>query len=273
MSNIELYRPLLELASAISECNEELKGKPDRKRKAELQKAIQNMEKSITEKSTAIIDRTVDTWSSDKSLSSFLASDLDAIKSAADESWHVAIDDVKVRLDKLARREGRKSRTRRKFEKNLWWITIAVVVITAVSLKWYWLVEVSEPIESAAGIVQRAGALEKLLDYEDLVNTRVRRGGWLKEVLFWPAEATEEEVTYASEFLWAAVEVYDYLVSEGTLCNLYLSHDSGDENYKNEIAIAQIAIDYINHSQNISGLESGPLLISNSYTSKFPCQQ
>ncbi|MDZ7735173.1 MAG: hypothetical protein U5P41_02760 [Gammaproteobacteria bacterium] len=94
----------------------------------------------------------------------------------------------------------------------------------------------------------------------------------MKGILFWPAEPTEEEIEYASEFLWTAVDVYDYLSEEGALCNANLAHNANDENYEDEIAIAQIAIDYINRSQNVSSAESGPLLIAGAYANKFPCQ-
>lgn len=237
MSNIELYQPLLELSAAIKQCNQELQGKPGWKRKSELKKAVGNMEQKLTEQSTGLISKTVDSWDSGQPLSSFLAEELDAVKEAADESWHVAIEDVKNRLSKLADKESKKSPTRRKIEKNGWWIAIVVTGITMVSLKWYWLIDVNEPMDSTAGVVQRAETLEKLLDYNDSMDTSVRRGGWLKSILFWPAEPTEQEIEYASEFLWTTVDVYDYLSEEGALCNASLTHNANDENYEDETAL------------------------------------
>lgn len=272
MSNIELYQPLLELSVAINECNQELLEKPGWKRKSELKKAVRNMEQKLTEKSTELVSKTVEGWESDQSLSIFLTEELNAIKEAADESWHVAIEDVKERLCKLADKESKKSPMRRKIEKNGWWITILVIAITMVSLKWYWLIDVNEPIDTPAGVAQRAATLAKLLDYDDSMDTRVRRGGWLKGILFWPAEPTEEEIKYAAEFLWTTVDIYDYLQKENALCNANLFHNTGDENYKDEIAIAQIAIDYISNKQKVNSAESGPLLLAVAYTSKFPCK-
>jgi hypothetical protein len=271
MSNIELFQPLLELSTAISECNEELQCRPGWKRKSELKKAVQNMEQKLTEQSAELIDKTVDTWNSDQSLSEFLVEELNALKEAADESWHVAIEDVKERLSKLAKKESNKSQIRRKIEKNGWWIAILVIGITMVSLKWYWLIDVNEPIDTPSGVAQRAATLEKLLDFDDSMDTRVRRGGWLKGILFWPAEPTEEEIKYASEFLWTTVDVYDYLQEEKALCNANLFHNAKDENYKDEISIAQIAIDYINNTKNVSIAGSGSLLLVGAYTNKFPC--
>ena len=104
------------------------------------------------------------------------------------------------------------------------------------------------------------------------MDTRVRRGGWLKGIILWPAEPTEEEIKFASEFLWTSIDVYDYLQKENALCNANLFHNANDENYKDEIAIAQIAIDYINNNQAISDAENGALMLAGAYTSKFPCQ-
>ncbi len=272
MSNVELFQPLLELSAAISEYTEELQTKPERKRKSELKKGIQNMEEALVEKSTELINKTVDSWDSDQPLSDFLSQELDAIKEASDESWHLAIDDVKVRLRKISNTESKKSPTRRKIEKNGWWLTILFVGITMVSLKWYWLIDVNQPIDTVNGVIQRAGTLEKLLDYDDTMDTRVRRGGWLKGIMLWPAEPTEKEIEYASEFLWSTVEIYDYLQEQDAVCGIPFFHNSDDDNYKDEIAISQVVIDYVNTGNNFSNVESGPLLIAEAFTSKFPCQ-
>lgn len=271
MSNIELYQPLLELSIAITQCKEELIQKPNSKRESELKKAIQNMEEKINEKSVELVDKTVDTWDSNQSLSSYLNTELNSLKEAADESWHSAIDDVKQRLVNLAETESKKSPRRRKLERNAWWIGIVLVAIIMCSLKWYWLVEVNQPIETTQGVVQRAKSLEKLLDYDDSMDTHVRRGGWLKGILFWPAEPTEKEINYASEFLWSTVDVYDYLLKENTLCGSQISHNSKDDNMKDEIAISQVVINYLK-TTNPTSSENGARLIANAFISKFPCK-
>lgn len=272
MSNIELYQPLLELEVAIAECKEELAYFPNAKRKSELETNIFNMEEKIHEKSSALVDKTVDTWgNSSQSLSSFLGDELNSLKEVADKSWHLAIDGVRERLTKLADIETKKSPAFRKFEKIVPLISIIAIVIVIFSLKWYWLVKVNQPIETTKGVVQRAGTLEKLLDYDDSMDTHVRRGGWLKGILFWPIEPTENEVKHASEFLWTTVDVYDYLLNENTLCRSQMTHNSKDDNMKDEIAISQVVIDYLK-TTNPNNSENGALLIANAFISKFPCK-
>ena len=240
MSNIELYQPLLELEVAIAECKDELAYYPNAKRKGELETIILNIEEKIQEKSSALVDKTVDTWNSSQSLSSFLSDELNSLKEVADKSWHSAIDGVRERLIKLADIETKKSPAFRKFEKIVPLISIIAILSIILSLKWYWLVEVNQPIETTIGVVQRAGTLEKLLDYDDSMDTHVRRGGWLKGILFWPIEPTEKEIKHASEFVWSTVEVYDYLLNENALCGSQMTHSSKDDNMKDEIAISQV---------------------------------
>jgi len=270
--NIEHFQPLLELSVVLNECNAELQGKPGWKRKAELKKVIENAERKLTKQSAELINRTVDAWESEASLSAFLVEELNTLKEASDESWHDAIEGVKERLSKLADKESSKSPARRKIDKNGWWITIFVIGITVVSLKWHWLINVTESADTPSGIAQRAAALEKILDYDDLMGAGVRRGSWLKGLLFWPAKPTEEETRYAAEFMWTAIDVYDYLQKENALCDVNLYSEKDKKIRKYEIAIAQIAVDYINNTQNFSTAESGSLLLTSAYISKFPCQ-
>lgn len=272
MSNFIIYKPLFDLSAAISECNQELQGEPGRKRKSELKKAIQNMEEKLSNEICELINRNLDSSSSEQPLSEFLAADLDTVKEAVNNSWHLAIDDVKARLLEQANKESRKSPLRRKIEKNGWWIIILAIIVITVSLKWYWLVDINKSLDEPVGVIQRASALEKLIDYDDSMDTRVRRGGFFKSIFLWPAEPTEEEIKYASEFLWISVDVYDLLREQGIVCGANLSHNSNDEKYKDEIAIAQVVIDYINNTPNAVDAESGTLLLMDAYIAKFPCQ-
>jgi hypothetical protein len=57
----------------------------------------------------------------------------------------------------------------------------------------------SANIETRGGMQQRAAAVEKALRYDDLVGTRVRRGGMFKGVMFWPIKPTDGEIGGAAE--------------------------------------------------------------------------
>jgi hypothetical protein len=270
MSNFELYQPLLEIAVAIKHCEKEIEQKPGMFRKSKLKKTIGNLEEKLTLECTELIDKTVDSWDSESLLSDYLDHELSTLKEVADESWFVAIDDVKSRLVKLAEKETSKSPTRRTIERNGWWIGIVSVVVIMLGLKWYWLVEVSEPAESSVGTYQRALALDKLLDYDDTMDTRVRRGGWLKGILFWPEEPTDEEIGFASEFLWSSIQIHDYLKEENEICGAHLTHQD-DDVYRDELEIAQIALKSV-LAGNPQDFEGSAQYIANAYYETYPCQ-
>lgn len=271
MLNLELCKPLFELSLAIEQSKKELASNPSSERASELEKSIQDLGGKIYEKSTALINKTVDQWSSKEPLSSFLSVELEALKTSADASWHSAIDDVKKRLINLADIEAKKSPIRRKIEKNAVGILIVLVVAIVLSLKWHWLIEVDEPIEASTGVVQRAKVLEKVLEYDHSMGVFVRRGGWLKGIIYWPIEPTDDEIKHASEFLWSVVGVYDYMQKESLLCGSQLHHDSSDKDIKDEVVIAQVVIDDLKTADPKSE-KNGALLVANSFMKKFPCK-
>ena len=272
MLNVQVFQPLLELSAAINEYTEELQKNPKRKRKSELKEGIQKMKVALAEESAALITNTLDGWDSRQPLSDFLEQRLNAIKAASDESWHLAIDDVKIQLIRISSKESKKGATRRKIEKNGWWLTLLFIGIAMGALKWHWIIDVNQPVDTITGVIQRAATLEKVLDYDDTMDTRVRRGGWAKGIIFWPAEPTEKEIGYAAEFLWNTIEVYDYLKEKNIVCGNPILYNPDDDNYEDEIKVSQVVIEYINTVDNLSNAESGPELIVEAFTRKFPCQ-
>jgi hypothetical protein len=271
MSSTDLYQPLLEIWLAVEAYKEALGEKPGWNRSSKLKKAIQNGKVKLTEECQALINKTVDTWDSDESLADFLASELNSVREHSDPSWHAAIDGVRDKLVELARKESSKGPTRRKIEKYGWLIGIATVAIVMVFLKWYWLVDVTKPVTDPSGISQRAKALEKVLDYDDSMDTRVRRGGWLKGILFWPAEPTGKEIEYASEFLWGTVEIYDYLKGEGALCGSNLQHSSDNDTFDDELAIAKLVISRITEVDVQQDDDAGSILVK-AFMAELPCK-
>ena len=67
------------------------------------------------------------------------------------------------------------------------------------------------------------------------------------------------------------VDVYDYLLSENAICGSKMTHDSKDDNMKDEIAISQVVIDYLK-TTNPDNSENGALLVANAFISKFSCK-
>lgn len=79
-------------------------------------------------------------------------------------------------------------------------------------------VDIDQPLESRAGLVQRAEALHKVVRYDDWNGTEVRRGGFIKPLLLWPIEPTDPEVEGGLEFAALAFSAGDLLTRQGAAC-------------------------------------------------------
>src|SRR3546814_16807963 len=80
------------------------------------------------------------------------------------------------------------------------WVIVAVCVVAYFGLRLFSAVDVSAPIASREGVVQRAAAMEKYVRYDDFMHTEVRKGGWRKGIMFWPIESSDTESETAWEF-------------------------------------------------------------------------
>jgi len=271
MSNVDVYRPLLDLSNAIAENREEYRDNPSRQRRGELEKERKILDQKLTEACKTLVLGSVDGWTSTTPLASFIASDIERLKEVADPSWFPAIDDVSTRLIAIANRETSKSPARRRIEKNAPIFALVGCLLIYFGLKWFWLVDVSSSIETTKGVVERSAAFEKAIDYDDLMDTEVRKGGWLKGLLFWPAKPTEDEITSASEFVGAAREVYAYLKEQGAVCSADFGTPYGLVGV-DAVVTAKVALEHIKAPGKSESAESGALLLAAAFVERMPCK-
>lgn len=95
-----------------------------------------------------------------------------------------------------------------------WWGVGGVTVATYFAFRFLSAAPIESPPDTQKGIQERAAAIEKVLRYDDWMDTRVRRGGWLKGILLWPIEPTEQELKGASEFASLAYEAQTVSVEQ-----------------------------------------------------------
>jgi|CXWL01.1.fsa_nt_gi hypothetical protein len=113
----------------------------------------------------------------------------------------------------------------------LGWLLIAVCIGAVVAYFGIRLtngIEITAPLESSLGLQQRAAAASKVIRYDEAMNTRVRRGGMFKSVLFWPIKPSEAEIKGAREFVTVTLEGHSYLMRQRDFCGYALS-DGYDE--------------------------------------------
>jgi len=272
MSNLELYKPLIQIIYAIKELHTEFEGNPERKRKAEIKKELPNLNQALDEKCNDLIKTIIDSWSPEQPLDQFLSEDLNNLKdSIDDDKIKQVIDDLKEKIIPLASKESKKGPTRRKLKKNGWLIGLGLVVLIMVGLKFYWLVDVSESIEAPIGVIQGGEALEKLLDYNGLMKTKVRRGGWVKEIMYWPASLTDKETTRAGEFISVSVAAYEYLKKNNLICGANLTTYEDNIFYSDKLNIAKFVSEFLSNI-NPSDYDQGVGIIVTAFINKYSCK-
>lgn len=271
MPNFDLYKPLIEISAAITECCKEPREDPGWKRKADLKKVARDLEHKLDQQCEALIDRTLDAWDPDEPLGEFLCAELNTIKQDTDAEWHAEIENVKVRLARLAANESRKSPVRRKLERNGWWIAILLVVVVVLSVMMYSKIDVSYPPETSEGVVQGSAALKKLARYDPSLGDGLKSIGVVKRLALWPVKPSREEIEYALEFMWSTIDVYDSMQENNKLCNANLMHSADNGNYEDELAIAMVVVDFIDTTGRVNNSESGIRLIERAYKRHFYC--
>ncbi|MEN7537051.1 hypothetical protein [Aurantiacibacter flavus] len=165
---------------------------------------------------------------------------IQGLKERADASWIPALEYLEANLLPKLEKEAGRSPSTRKFLKALPFILGAALLIGYFGTRVATAVDLGASIDSKTGIEQRASALSKALRYDHWANTKVRRGGWLKGIMLWPIEPTEEEVAAAADFAGLALEASSLATSEYGCSPLKVGYDNGysDEElaYLQEIA-------------------------------------
>src|SRR3546814_13799862 len=80
-------------------------------------------------------------------------------------------------LFRSLQKEAKKSPAYRKAMKMMPWVIAAVCVVAYFGLRLFSAVDVSAPIASREGVVQRAAAMEKYVRYDDFMRSEERRVG------------------------------------------------------------------------------------------------
>lgn len=199
-----------------------------------------------------------------------VASDLDSIGASADASWQPAIQYTRENLIPFLTKEARKSPLTRGIIK---WSPVAFAATVAIvyfGIRFTSGVDVSATLESKIGLQQRAAAAEKVIQYDDWMGTRVRRGGWIKGILFWPIEPSDVEVKAAGEFVSVALEGYDVLTKQSEICG-NLTGGYGDQLSEEQIKFVDEIAEKIQET-NLSWQEPPVMTILQPIKEKFPCK-
>lgn len=224
---------LLDLAAGIVELAD-AEGTIDKRdwRKA---KALNNtLQANFTRVRKEYVDSLLDTPDGYERGYSLTLEELNITRENCDDTWIPAVNYVSDNLMPYLEKELRRSPNTRKFFKYLPWVIAGVSVFAYIATSFLALTPINHAIDTQAGIKERAAAVQKVIRYDYLMNTHVRKGGWIKGALFWPLEPTEYEIKGASEFAALAFEAKQVSVQEYGCSPIAREYGNGPS--KNEVA-------------------------------------
>lgn len=195
--------------------------------------------------------------------------DLDACKEV-NPGWALTVDVVREDINNRIRGEAGKPVWRRRLQYYSVPIIVSTLAIAYVGTWMYNDLEIDQPIETKAGIIQRADALDKVLRYQDLMSGQAQRGGWIKPFLFAPLEPDDAELEGARGFSSLVLAGYDKLESEGLACDLAKSIPA-EAPTEAELELLEHASAYV-HDPVVQWREPPPMTLLDAVIKDRPCK-
>ena len=120
------------------------------------------------------------------------------------------------------------------------WGICGAVAATYFAVRLMSATPIDQPLNTREGIQERAAAAVKQVRYQDMMGTRVRRGGWLMGFVFWPIKPTDAEFAGAQEFANLAFEARS-IKSKNAVCDVYYSSSDYTED-EDSIYVKEMAL-------------------------------
>ena len=130
-------------------------------------------------------------------------------------------------------------------------------------------IEIDQPIESRAGIEQRAAAFHKAARYDDWMSGVTRRR-WVMELLLWPIQPTDEEIKGSQELVGLTAEGFAALTANRIICG------GPAEGTENQMSDAQIELvgkvaDYVREPKT-QWLDPPVMTVLEPLKASYPCR-
>ena len=155
--------------------------------------------------------------------------------------------------------------------KRLRWILVALlglVVAGYFALRFMSGVTVDQPVESKAGLQQRAAAAEKLIRYNSWLS------GWVGRsiagpVMLWPIAPTQAEAEAAGEFASAVLGSHRTLQQAGFVCG-DLPEGQGDAQSPEQVALIAAVAAHL-RAEDSQRAEPATMTLLVPIRAQFPC--
>ena len=144
----------------------------------------------------------------------YVEQDIAEVRAKSDPSWFPTVDYVSENLLPYLNKEAKRDPKTRKAIRAIPLILGGIAFIAYFAVRFSSAIPIEHALATKVGIQERAAAVEKLLRYDELMDTHVRRGGWTKSIMFWPIKPTDAEIKGASEFAALAFQAHDVSVEQ-----------------------------------------------------------
>jgi len=141
--------------------------------------------------------------------------ELDAERPGTPDHLLPIVDQVELELAAQIERDGARAPWRRTVAHRAPWIVGAAVLAIYFGIRLYSQTPIDAPLQTRAGIVQRAAAARKTLRHLDLTDTRRRL---VAQFLFWPVAPTDAEEKGAGEFAGLVLSARAMLAEQQQIC-------------------------------------------------------
>jgi hypothetical protein len=196
----EYFDEMLQMAAAITQLAD-AEGTLDKREWKKAKEQYDSLEAKFIEVRNKYVDVLLATPEGHAEAYELVRTNLEEIKAACDPSWGAAVQYTSEKLlPKLQKEASRDPRTRMAV-KAAPWVFGGLAIIAYFGVRFWAATPITHSLETKDGIQERAAALVKLIRYDDWMQTHVRKGGWLKGILLWPIEPTEDEIKGASDLV------------------------------------------------------------------------
>jgi len=127
-----------------------------------------------------------------------MRAEIDAERPGTPDELMGVVDQVEAELAARIEALGGRKPWQRRLIRRAPLLVLAVILAAYGGIRVYSSRSVDAPLETRAGIEQRAAAFRKAVRYADWTDTRRRR--WVLEVLLWPIAPNDGETRAAAEF-------------------------------------------------------------------------
>ncbi len=263
---------VLEKIMAIESRDEIIKNNP--KKEDAINENINKMDEEVNQYIFKYVDGFIIQEYSIETITKEIGELSKTLKKEADKSWYKAIDIFSDRVLKLANKEIKKSKTRRKLEKHSAAIFGILVVLGIVGYMFCHKVDVSHGLDTKQGLLSVIEIYDKMDNENSILSAKMhaKGAGWGKLILSYIVGAGREEVEYFHEYLAFSYSLRNEMQEKGLVCgNLLDVHSVSNDVFLKHLDSQMKALKVLKDKGNNYADDEAIMVLIDYYKNKYPC--